>query len=417
MNDLYYPKVLIVNRQSISSNNATGVTMRSIWDGWPKGKLLELCVDETKGNDFIQQVHIEQSFLGKYLGKKRHSKENKDIKNSEVNLTQKRSVKTVIRQVAVGLYGASSLHITHEEYDLLAQFKPDIIYTLGGSVGLEKLAYKISKKLDVPIVLHFMDNWLEHLQWDDNIFLRPYSYSLKYWAKKCLSRSSHSIVISEAMKAAYLHKVYGKIDVLMNSIDTSKYYVGAKESDNGYRLVYAGGLHLNRWKALLDIAKLIHENDYPAVLDIYTSSNVDGYRDYFNQLPVRFHPSVNHESVRSIYKDADILIHVEVDDKQLFGFFKYSISTKIPEYLSTGRPILLYEPREMSLYQYLDNNHAAYLAYDITSLDRALSDAIQQKDKESIVNNALFLAHKNHDICGAKRKLHEIISSAVEEGQ
>ena len=38
----FYPKVLIINQQSIKKKNATGITLRSLWVEWPDDKVLEI---------------------------------------------------------------------------------------------------------------------------------------------------------------------------------------------------------------------------------------------------------------------------------------------------------------------------------------------------------------------------------------
>jgi hypothetical protein len=40
--DKTYPKVLIVNSQSMHKNNATGITLRSLFANWPSERVMEL---------------------------------------------------------------------------------------------------------------------------------------------------------------------------------------------------------------------------------------------------------------------------------------------------------------------------------------------------------------------------------------
>src|SRR5699024_7795080 len=54
-------------------------------------------------------------------------------------------------------------------YNEIMNYKPDYIYTIGGNIFSLKLAYKISKKLKIPLVIHFMDNWKDVVYQDSPI--------------------------------------------------------------------------------------------------------------------------------------------------------------------------------------------------------------------------------------------------------
>jgi len=59
------------------------------------------------------------------------------------------------------------------------------------------------------------------------------------------------------------------------------------------------------------------------------------------------------EGVPAVQRDADVLVHVEAFDRASRRYTHYSISTKIPEYMAAGRPILAYGPAEAASLKYI----------------------------------------------------------------
>ena len=185
-----YPKVLIVNSQSVKADNATGITLRSLWKDWPKENVLELYEDTRLENvdDFslssivlpLECIPLKKTMLGK-----RGKSINHKMKNSS-NFCIKRCVKK-IRQNFVYLADLSPVKVDFDTKEKILQFAPDVIYTLGGGVVPLKLSYQIAKELDLPIVIHFMDNWTESLQENDLVISKIYFRIMSNILKKCLS--------------------------------------------------------------------------------------------------------------------------------------------------------------------------------------------------------------------------------------
>lgn len=152
----------------------------------------------------------------------------------------------------------------------------------------------------------------------------------------CIKRCKLVVTISSSMAEAYHEKFQKETLVLMNTVDLSKFKGPASKPTGITHFVYAGGLHLDRWKALKEIAEAIKETDGKGILDIFTSKDsIELYHSNFKMLPVAFHEAVPHEHINEVYQKADVLVHTEVQSEKMKGFFKYSISTKIPEYLAT----------------------------------------------------------------------------------
>ena len=411
-------RVLFINEHSLNHNNATAITMRSLWEDWPKSDIFELYYVEYASNQFSlnHSVLLERGVIGK-LRRSEIGEEicvgSKQRAFGKDHWTQR--VISDLREAAVSYVLSKKGRVCKKTLQEIDDFDPEVIYTLGGGVGVLKCAYRMSKRYDIPMIIHFMDNWVEHSQNDVNIFTRPYRYSLKKWLTKSMGRAKAAITISESMADAYslIFPSFNFIP-LMNSVDVQTLWCEPRErTDRRFVFSYAGGMHLDRWKGLLEIGRAIKETGIDAVLNIYTSSDTKRFLSFFSDLPVRFYPPVSHEQIQTVYRESDCLVHVETNDPVMEGYFKYSISTKIPEYLASGRVMFFYGPKTLGLYRYLETNHAAYLADDYDALCKQLVNISAFEDGPAILSNAYTLAKTKHDAVRARETLKETVQACI----
>lgn len=421
MDEKIFPKVLIINSQSILADNATGITMRSLWEEWPKDRLMEIYENARVGNVSGYSINSRQIARNSMPIKKimfGHvgEKVNKSIKSKPNSITEKKDIKRILRQSCIYIVNMSSIRIQKSIEEDIDRFSPDIIYTLGGSVAIMELIYKIAKKKSTPIVIHFMDNWVESLQENDLLISKFYKLRLSRSLRKCLKFSKIGIAISDSMAQRYKNELHMDFSVLMNSVDIRKIHKDDTplwgKGNSIIRFVYAGGLHLDRWKALLDIATVLQNKN--AELCIYSSSDTkEKYEELFSDLPVRFYPSVPHDRIWEVYDNADVLVHVETNNPAMLGFFKYSISTKIPEYLATKKLVLFYGPSEMGLFEYLKENDVAICASNYQELDSSIDDIVHGEVDAQIMERAYRLAERNHNKKHAQEILYQTIIASL----
>ena len=155
------------------------------------------------------------------------------------------------------------------------------------------------------------------------------------------------------------------------------------ENSEYLTMVYAGGLHYNRWKVLAQIACILAEinnsNQKKCFLKIYSAQNIS--EDIVKKLIVdgasEFCGSVSASPIADIYANADILLHVESFDKKAIASTKYSFSTKIPEYLSAGKCVMAVGPAEVASVRYLRN--MACVASKNSDLSSVLTELINNE--------------------------------------
>jgi hypothetical protein len=126
-------------------------------------------------------------------------------------------------------------------------------------------------------------------------------------------------------------------------------------------LVYAGSLHSGRAGVLAALAQSIstHNATCPsaqrAFLEVYTGTELSpAERERLNRPGAsRLSGLLGAEAYRRAINGADIAVHVESFDRDQIAVTRLSLSTKIAEYLSLGKPILAIGPAEVASMEYL----------------------------------------------------------------
>lgn len=413
-----YPRILIVNGQSMRKENATGITLRSILGHWPNDCLMEVYMGD---EDILYSYGILSWFpIQNYIMKKYNSERIK----TEFNITsENRGLKSFIKQrikkICISISDMTMLRVPQSGWEKIDGFKPDIIYTLGASISVMKVANRASERYHIPIMIHFMDDWSHFLQDEKGIVQKIYKMKLQKWLKKTYTHSKICLAISPKMSEEYQNETGIKHIPMMNSVDLKTYYCKEKESTNTIIFTYAGGLHLDRWKAINDIIEELKKIDSKnqICVRIYTKAgDIQKYQKYFDEKIVEFYEYVSHEKVREVYQTTDVLIHAETNNPLLRGYFRYSISTKIPEYLASNRTLLFYGPKDIALYSYLKDNNVAYVANDKEELKQQLEKILCGKDinRKLMRHNGIELVKRNHELKRSRDVFYDAVIDSIQ---
>ena len=405
----------------MNSRNATGITLRSVFGQIDKSRLAEVFWASGTNREFIDIPYVKLDYsklsAGKILSRFSRGSVNAAIKKNNDVQAKRNKLPEYVRQFFACMMDASRIDLNREMIGKISEYKPDVIYTLGASVNSLKTSYILSKELSVPIVIHYMDNWLFHLQWEKNPLLYFYKKKLRKYARLCRERGNCGICISEGMAKEYTDFTGKKHTAIMNSIDTKKFLCEKVPYRVPVRFCYAGGLHLGRDKMLLKIARALGEvSDLikkPCEMVIYTGKdNIERYKGEFGRVNIKWCEAVPHERITEVYNGADVLIHTEVLNGDMNEFIKYSVSTKISEYLSTGKPILFLGPESIYLYKLLSEKDMAFTACDDETLKEALVKILRCDDVFTKTQNALNFVKENFDICVSAERFNKTVESA-----
>ena len=426
-------RILIIGADMLNKQHAAGITLSSIFDQIEPQYLMGVAwgtkeLDAKPGRIRIRRLDYNFFSIGRLLDNVYLKKISRRIKQAgQTHATNQDSGHTMstafrllknIREWIALMPSKAKVKVTVEDLKEIKKFAPDVIYTVGESVAALDLTYRLSRMLEIPIVIHFMDNWKNSIEWASNPFLKSYQKQLTRKCNQCYERSTECIAVSQGMANAYAKETGVKHSVVMNSIDAKTFHLPPKKCEGEVRFVYAGGLHLGRNVALRTIGecidRLCEETGVKANFSIYTSKeNIELYVADFARLKYTFlYPAVPHEEITKVYSQADVLVHAESDSQSNNEFFKYSVSTKMSEYLASGRTVMFWGPDNIYLYDFLKDNGIAYTASNESEAEDLLRMFIKG-NYENLADKAYTYATAHFDIHVALQAFCETIDNVA----
>ncbi|HOM79110.1 MAG TPA: glycosyltransferase [Candidatus Cloacimonas acidaminovorans] len=295
-------------------------------------------------------IHIPSfdpmSILEKLSGK------NKTVSNQIYHNTPER-IKLFIRQLyplddkvlwLPNLYKAGKKALKDEKYDLL--------YVSCGPFSSAVAVRTLSKQFKVPYILEMRDYWtlLSDYNLQGTYINRLFSH---YTEKKLLQDASLIVTVSKGI-AEDISKHFGsfladKTFILYNGHDEEDFLSlpAVSQDKNKYTLSYFGALYAKRslkWllKALKDLQK---ENKLPPnfSLHLYGNYHIETLQEIKQsgiEEMVKIIPQLNHQEAISAMLSSDALLLLINSDSP-----KGTLTSKVFEYLRTGKPILALVPK------------------------------------------------------------------------
>ena len=151
--------------------------------------------------------------------------------------------------------------------------------------------------------------------------------------------------------SAYFGKEF---DCIMNSVSLYP-FVPKTSISQTKTIAYFGGLNLNRWRMICRFSELLSGR---AKVIVYTGQEITEEIDRaFRKSGVELGGFLKGEEVRTKMLESDVLLHIESDDKYFRSLTCLSVSTKIPEYLMSSRPVIAYGPSEIASIRLISDNN------------------------------------------------------------
>ena len=296
--------------------------------------------------------------------------------------------------------------------DLKKQHKTLTCYTYGDEFFLNYFLAKICKKQKIQIYNEtteypkLIDDDLNNIK-KIRLYIRSQLY-LKYF----ITNVDHIFVISKALKQffdTHLKKYKKKIpvSVLNMMVEPVRYSCSYSSSDSKYKdIVFVGSMYgdQNGVYYLLEAFLKIY-NDYPECRLIIIGDNTRTSRmQKINQLMnnnldtmrIIFTGQLDRKSVIEKINSAYCLVLARPNNIQA----KYGFPTKLGEYLSTGKPIVITSVGEIPLY--LKDGMNAYIAKpdDVNSFADKLRECLNDPKKASLIGKkGQELVYKEFNYC------------------
>lgn len=246
----------------------------------------------------------------------------------------------------------------------IKDFDPDVAFMPMYYAGyVDRVALNVLKGMHVPVVLEAAI---------DVYTLKQISFDPFYWINRFYIRKETReitkvakllYVISEKQQRDYVKFFKLPIKVMYKFPDYNRMKFAYKVSGQPVKYLFTGNVGLGRWKSLNCLAKAL-QTIGGGTLDIYTATALtDRQKAALNIEGVcTLHPPISQQLVIEEQNKADVLVHVESFNIRNKLAVRYSISTKIMDYISVGRCILAIGPYNVASLEYLRDHNLALIA-------------------------------------------------------
>lgn len=413
-------RILIVSYELWDGVTNGGNVLSNIFEGYDAEFAQIFCTGGTPYNKVCKkyfqisdQMVIKREKMGRVLEFQDYPAniEGANPRGSErKTVTYFRSSLMLLREMAWGV----SKWKTKELEKFILDFKPDVIFAPCNPIPhVLKIQMYAKKIAGCPMISYV---------YDDVYSLKKFYLSPVFWLNHFINRhylrrvfKSYDFVftMTEKQKREYEKYFNRPMDVLCKcgSFDSTP------KTDIQYpvRLIYAGGVYINRWKILKEVKNTlaqINKNGKRAELHIYTANKLskkqrlamdDGENSFV-------HAAVGTEELRELYKKSHIALHVESFALKSRLDTRLSFSTKIVDCLESGCALVAIGPKEQAGIEYLAENNAALCINSKKDIKKELEKLINSE--ELILNlsrKGMALGEKYH----TRERMHSLLDEHI----
>jgi len=432
-----YPRLLFVTPHAFNHVTGGGVAFTNLFCGWPADRLLTVHNDPEPTSDdvcrhYYRLGQAEIDLAEPYASMKRLLRRDEShaatAGAASHAATAKPGLKSAIKHAGVRLLGNAFPErgtLTRKLEAQIAAFRPDVLYTILGSNGMMALIEDILERFDIPLVVHFMDDWPAAAHRSGLLAARE-RRRMEGLLRRLIGRAAECLAISPAMATAYGDRFGRSFHAFQNAIDVARWKGGSKSDltvDRPAELLYVGSIFPNaQLESLADCAQAVatlHDGGFPVRFSISTpSGHGNRYRDR-----LAIHPAISIED--TIRDDTNFYARITAADALLvpvnfdadsIRLIQYSMPAKLPAYMVSGTPILVYGAPATTQVQYALKAKWAHVVgrrdrAELCAGIRVIMDDVDLRRRVS--DAARDTVARNHDASIVRADFHSALSRAA----
>ena len=411
------PKVLIVSASPLDINNGNMSTLCNYFEDYDSVRLAQIyCTAEIPNTNsckkFFLVSHLSivrklfkwNTVIGQEI---KVAKNNCNITESDVKKENSiggfiRSHRSVVYRYILDFLWDLGLWKNKNLRKFIKDFNPDVIWCESyPSKCIHQLGMYVSKVSEKPSVLFLQDEVYNYVPGMD-ISSKLRRLFIRSAVKKHIKMSNSCFVASPLMKDVY-DKEFGINSIFIaKSFKCNELPPVATKVHNPIRIVYLGNVVYGRIFTLLKIAEALKELNNEGIkyeLSIYTGQYInDEDKEFFSSVPgVILMEPVPYDKVPEVMSNNDVLLFVESFDPHHKYDAHLSFSTKITEYLRSGRCIMAIGPDDIAPLMYFKENDAAICVNDVSTLTKQLTESLTEENVLAYASRARKCFVDNHE--------------------
>ncbi len=304
---------------------------------------------------------------------------------------------------------------TKELDEFIESFNPDVIlYSMDGYIHLNRICRYVKNKTGAKSIGFFVDDNFTYKQ-SNRFGLKMFRFLQRRSLKKLAKQTDAFWAITDMTKKE-ADEFFG-IDctVVTKPLKKDAIYQDWQVNEP-IRVLYTGNLQIGRDRSLIKVVEAIKEVNEEKnffQLDVYTKTQLSD--DIKKQLDCGFcvlHDPVPQSEILKIQEQADILLFLEDVDGPDARTARLSFSTKITDYLASGKCIFAVGCMDTAPMQYFLKNQAAIIATTLTEMIEKFKAILENKNLlAEYAKQACECGNRNHK----KENILKIVHETMEQ--
>lgn len=402
-------RLLIISNNPLSNTNANGKTILSYFDSVPRNQVRQLYFRDERptvdGYEYfrISDIDIIRGLIAhdKRGGIVSPSFESRNHNRASTGTSIPVKINNTTRLLREGLWWKKWK--SKKLVKWLDEFKPTTVFFVAGDSGFAyDICMYIVNRYKSRLSVYITDDYIIPRK-QESLILKARRNLIKSKMMRSVKKADSFFTISSVMRTEY-KRIFG-IDsrIVVNMPDRIRQSNNLNNNNNEYVLLYAGALNYGRDETIHLIATAIDRynnvfNEKKAILRVYT--NKLPAPEILNTICVvgasEYGGSLNRDELNTMLNQADVLVFVESFEEEQIEKTRLSLSTKVPEYLSAGKPVFAVGPSNIGSMEYLQEAAACCNKKEeiYNSLTNLLND---ESTRLELAERAYKKYEMNHD--------------------
>lgn len=417
---MHHPRVLFLTPCAFNHVTGGGITFTNLFQGWPKDRLATVHDDGVPvSRDVCEKYYrlgrdeVRPAFPFNLRRPRLDPADSGPAAAAAIPAPPPSRLRLLGRRLYARIIGTAGIPETGILSPALERwirdFRPDVIYTILGRLAYIDLVLAVQDRFGLPLAIHLMDDGVT-----DPLRKGFYAGRIRreYAAgfARVLPKTTLRLGICRKMCVAYRERYGRDFRPFQNTVDVDRWAQYAKNDLSVAEtptVVYMGSIYaFAQLQSIIDfceVVKALYAAGTRIRFDIYTplklfSGEVAGLPD---SRSVFLHDTITDDSeyFRVLGRADALFLPVNFDSLSVH-FIRYSMPTKVPSYLCSGTPILVYGPAETAQVEYaLEDGWAKVVdRRDPDALRRGLLEILGDPGLRARVSAAaLTKARENHD--------------------
>lgn len=430
-----YPRILIL---SSSFKDGDAISILNFFNGWPEESMYCVSVVGCENAKHFKEMYLlgnkecqpmlpfnlfERIPASEIVIATNLTKSDEKFLHRSPNGLKRKMYEKILRpsMQLLDLYDSRvKFHLSDQLTEWIDRVKPDIIYSSIGSIEIGKLMLEINKRFpSIPFVIHGFDDWI--IPTSSNLFRSRHIRKAERIMKDNLDIASLHLSTTDKMSLEYNLR-YGKsFTAFYNPTTLPKCNVNSLRIEHD--VTYVGKIWMHNSEAIKDFIEALSEYNQKgkkAVLNIYTGTPVHTLADLgiVKSECVIIHPPVDNSVIPSILSTSGALLLPISINKEAAAFAKYSMSTKMGEYMASKRPVIYYGPENIAMTELIQKEKTAFCVTnrETRALAKIIESALDHTEGcKLMIDNAFELAKDKFDKEVVSKRFQTLLLKLVSE--